>query len=269
MDYKKLLEKLEKNPERTIDHALRIGASAFVMFFVIVFAFNLFRPTVRAAASESDIESNISQVEEFQKVEVKTVEAAVKKIETARKSNSAAGLKVIFRRKFADSAILGDSLTEGLVVYGWLPESIVYSDIGGSIIYADSKFKKAASTLPEEAFFAYGMNDMGNYNGDADAFVEKYKKLLSSFLKKSPDTDINVCSITTPTKAAMKGNKSIRNYAKFNKALKKMCKEEGYNYIDVSDILPKHKKLYAGDGIHASAEYYPYWMKRVCDKAGL
>ena len=265
----KLQEAYRKDPRKFVKCAIRIVATGLVVLMALVFVFNLFRPNVRASVGDAEIDKNIEQVSSFQTAEVKTIEAAVKRIEKDASSGNKDGIRIVFRRRFADSVILGDSLTEGLIVYGWLPKSIVYSDIGGSIVYADDQFKKAAGTLPEEAFFAYGMNDMGNYAGDADAFIAKYKKLLKSFLKVSPETDINVCSITTPTKDAMKGNKTIRNYAKFNKALKAMCKSEGYNYIDVSDILPEHKNLYEGDGIHAKPEYYPYWMKRVCDSAGL
>lgn len=248
---------------------IRIIAACLILIFVVMFLFQLFRPSVKAAVSDSDIDENIRTVEALQVAEIKTIEKAVKQIEDSYKHDSASGIRIKYRRKFDGSVIMGDSLTEGLVVYGWLPKSIVFSDIGGSISMGESKFDKAAQTLPKQAFFAYGMNDMGNYAGDADAFIKQYKKLLNQFSETSPDTKLNVCSITAPTKAAMKGNKSIRNYKKFNKALKKMCKDEGYNFIDVTDILVENPDLYEGDGIHASPAYYPYWMKRVVSKSGL
>lgn len=242
---------------------LRSGVAVLGMVFVLVFAFNAVRPNIGAAISKDELDENRKTVENIQTAEVKTVEQAVKQIEKSFKYNGSAGIKVKYRRLFKNSVILGDSLTEGLVVYGWLPKTIVFSEVGGSIVYNEDLFKKAAKTRPEEAYIAYGMNDMGNFGGDEKAFVKKYIECIDTFLKASPDTSINICSITTPTEKAQEGNKSIRNYKKFNKALKKMCKDKGYNYIDVSDILPEHEELYAGDGIHAAPDYYPLWMKRV------
>lgn len=248
---------------------IRIVVAVLVLIFVATFLFQLFRPSVKASVLDKDIDENIKTVEALQTVEIKTIEKAVKQIEDSYKHDKSSGIRIKYRRKFEGSVILGDSLTEGLVVYKWLPKSVVFSDIGGSISAGESQFKKAAKNLPKQAFFAYGMNDMGNYAGDADAFIKQYKKLLNKFSETSPDTKINICSITAPSKDAMKSNKSIRNYKKFNNALKQMCKDEGYNFINVTDILVEHPELYEGDGIHATPDYYPYWMKRVVSKSGL
>lgn len=263
---KEVLETLKENDKKT---NIRLMIFVLAIIFVLIFLFNLLRPMLSASVKDGEVSDNIKTVEAIQTAEVKSVETAVKQMEASYEHDSSSGIRVKYRRKFADSIILGDSLTEGLVVYGWLPESVVYADIGGSISQGEAKFKKAAKTLPEHAFFAYGMNDMGNYAGDETAFVKQYSKLLKQFGKISPDTEINVCSITAPTAAAQKGNKSIRAYKRFNKAIKKMCKDEGYNFINVTDILETHKNLYEGDGIHAKPEYYPYWMKRVVSESGL
>ena len=110
---------------------------------------------------------------------------------------------------------------------------------------------------------------MINYRGDAEAFVKKYNSLLQATHKKSPSTEIYVCSITTPTKKAIKNKKSLGNYKKFNKAIQKMCEENGYTYVDTSQILPTHKSLYADDGIHAASAYYPLWMDKMIEVANL
>ena len=34
-------------------------------------------------------------------------------------------------------------------------------------------------------------------------------------------------------------------------------------------IAQKHPELYAGDGIHAQATYYPYWLDRMIEEAEL
>ena len=47
----------------------------------------------------------------------------------------------------------------------------------------DDLFSSAANTYPKFAFMSFGMNDMGNYSGNADLFIEKYTKLIKEFKK--------------------------------------------------------------------------------------
>lgn len=253
---------IKRNPIRT-------AVAVLLVFFVLSVLFNIVRPNVAAKADKTSMMTNVETVSEMQTADPADVEKAVRDLDARDARRNAAGMRIIYRRLFQTSVILGDSLTEGLTVYGWLPNSVVFSKVGGSIVYGDDLFKKAAKTKPEYAFFAYGMNDMGNYSGNDKNFVKKYNSLLKKFKKISPDTMILVNSISTPTKEARKSNKSIRNYKKFNKALKKMCKDNHYIFIDIADILPNNKDLYAGDGIHAAPDYYPIWMDRMVKGAGL
>ena len=78
-----------------------------------------------------------------------------------------------------------------------------------------------------------------------------------------------MCSISTPSQDAIKSNSSIGNYKKFNKALERMCNKEGYIFVNDTAILQDHPELYAGDGIHASPEYYPLWMDEMAKAAQL
>ena len=179
-----------------------------------------------------------------------------------------AAMKQEYKDRFGDNYIIGDSLTEGLIVYGWLTEEQVASKVGASIKAAEL-FTQAASKSPEKAFFAFGMNDMGNFSNDEDAFIAAYKERLESFHDGSPDSEIYVCSITTPTESAQAGNLNIREYAEFNEAIRAMCKEQNYTYIDITGILPNHPELYAGDGIHAASRYYPLWLERLFHAADI
>ena len=249
--------------------AIRTIVVVLIAAFLVLVLFNLFRPNTKAKVDVEEMTANVQMLDEIQTADVDKIEERVRILDTRDARRNTEGMKILYRKMFSSSVILGDSLTEGLSVYGWLPKSVVFSKVGGSIIYGDALFDKAAKLHPKYAFFAYGMNDMGNYGGNAKNFIDKYSKLLKKFKKKSPKTVIAVNSISTPTKAARKGNKSIRNYKKFNKAIKKMCKKEHYIYIDITDILPAHPQWYAGDGIHAAPAYYPLWMDRMIESVGL
>ena len=243
-------------------------ASIILLLFLVVFLFNLLKFNRKVPVGNDEIEKNKKSVEALQKSSVTSVEEAVSALGGEVSANGQSN-KARYMSKFKGSIVVGDSVTEGLSVYGWLSDDQVFSKIGSSVMTGDDLFSSAAGTYPSTAFFAFGMNDMGNYRGDEKAFIKKYEARLKAFHKASPKTKICVCGISAPTDSAMAKNKSISNYKKFNSAIKKMCAKNKYVYIPTADILQKHPELYAGDGIHAQATYYPYWLDRMIEEAEL
>ena len=243
-------------------------AILILLLFLVVFLFNLLKFNRKVSIRSNEIEKNRKSVEAIQSTSVADVEEAVSAL-GGDASSGGQSSKARYMRKFKGSVVIGDSVTEGLSVYGWLSSDQVFSKIGTSVMTGDDLFASAAVTYPSTAFFAFGMNDMGNYRGDEKAFIKKYAARLKAFHKASPKTNICVCGISAPTETAMEKNKSISHYRKFNKAIKKMCVQEGYIYIPTADILHEHPELYAGDGIHAQTTYYPYWLNRMIEEAGL
>lgn len=239
--------------------------------FIVVFCFNLLSLDFDAAYSDKEIAEGRKAVEGYDWSDVKTVESIIKSVEAkeVRTVNTKAKSNVYYLKKFRDSVILGDSITEGLTVYGFLPDDIVLCSIGASLEGSDPLFKKAAKLVPDTAFFTFGMNDMIKYRGKTGPFIKQYSKLLDTFQKRSPDTAIYINSISRPSKDAQKNQPSLKNWQKYNKALEELCDEKGYTYIDNTSILEKHKKLYQPDGIHVIPTYYPIWMNNMIRIADL
>ena len=233
------------------------------------------RAQKKADEIEDDINAEIKAGEEAdaKKKSAESKKAALTKFDEKVMSDLSdseiAELKQECKDRFDSNYIIGDSLTEGLTVYGWLSEEQVGSKVGASVKAGEDLFRQAASKKPEHAFFAFGMNDMGNYSNDEDAFIEAYKGRLETFASGAPDAKIYVCSISIPTESARSKNQYIREYDEFNKAMKAMCKEEGYTFIDSTEILENYPELYAGDGIHVSSKYYPMWLERLFQAADI
>ena len=265
-------DKTEHTDNRIIPELnARMIIAVIMLIFLVVFLFNLMRVDRKTASSDRKVEANITAVDKFQSASVTTIEKAIDKLDAAADSSAqnTASIKARYIKKFKNCVVVGDSLTEGLPLYGYLSSNQVFSKVGASVVSGDDLFESAAATYPKCAFFAFGMNDMGNYSGNAKNFIARYEELLKAFKKKSPDTKLYVCSISTPSAAAIKSNKSIGNYRKFNKAIKKMCKDLDITYIDISYILKDDPDLYAGDGIHANTDYYPIWLDEMSAEAGL
>lgn len=174
-----------------------------------------------------------------------------------------------YDKVFDGNVILGDSITEGISAYGFLREDQVYCEIGGSVMKSADIVKKAAAVKPENAFFAYGTNDMGMYSGNTEAFIEKYSSLIRDFMKLSPDTKIYVNSISPPSESKIASGGYFYKWTEFNDAIKEMCGSLGIDYIDNVYILTENPNLREGDGVHVSKSYYPYWLDNMIEHAGL
>ena len=242
-----------------------IGICLFVVFSV-VFLYNAFRGNRAVSASTAeDIRENITYIETTQTASPEEIEESVNRLEELSHPAADTGEtpQAKYMRLMSDSVVVGDSLTEGLTVYGWLSDGQVFSEIGASLIGSGDMFKKAAALHPKNAFFAFGMNDMGNYGKDPSGFIKRYNELLDEFVKDSPKTRIFICSISVPTEGAIRGNRSIGYYKEYNEALKKMAADRNVTWVDSTSIFIEHPELYAGDGIHAQPSYYPYWLDNM------
>ena len=249
----------------------RIVAAAVSVALAIVFCFNMFSFNFDAAYSDRTVSENRKAVMEYDFSTVKKVEKKIKILEAndGGSFNVKTQSNAYYLRKFRNSVILGDSITEGLNVYGFLPDDIVLCSIGASLAGSDALFRKAAKLLPENAFFTFGMNDLITYRGKVKPFIKEYSKLIDKFSKKSPDTVIYINSISVPSSDAQKNQPSLKHYKEYNAALEKLCDEKGYTFIDNTYILKRSPSLYAPDGIHVSPSYYPLWMNDMITEAEL
>lgn len=247
-----------------------------LFILLILFVFNLAHFNLKADVRNSAVKENLKLISSY---DFSSVSAVEKKLEaegsstapvTVTRSGKENGLsKAKYRQIFDGCAVIGDSITEGLTTYGFLSDSQVFYKVGGSVMHGDAQFRSAANTYPKVAFFTFGMNDMGNYRGSAENFVARYETLLKEFHKTSPSTKLMINSISTPSAAARKKNKSLRNYRKFNSALRRMCRKMNLTYIDNNYILEENPKFYGSDGIHVSSGYYVMWLNNMILKAGL
>lgn len=158
-----------------------------LLIFISIFIINLLRHNSSADYSNRQIRQNLSAISTFDYSKVSTIEDKIRKLEITEAKGTFDVTKKLtpeqYKKIFSTSVIMGDSVTEGIVAYGYLGEDHVFCKIGASIINGDEIFSSASKTYPGFAFCAFGMNDMGNYNGDSSAFIQKYKTLIKEFKK--------------------------------------------------------------------------------------
>lgn len=173
------------------------------------------------------------------------------------------------RQSFQGSMILGDSITEGLVSYQFLDSSVVAYARGKSVAKNDDLIQTAISNKPQRVFMAFGMNDLGFYNGVADNFIAEYREDVEELKEGIPDVEIYINSILPMTDAAIAKNQYLAQYQEFNQRLQEMCQDMGLTYIDNTFIVEQHPEFHEADGLHMSKSYYPLWMTNMAIKAGI
>ena len=244
-----------------------------LLVFAVTFLLNLFSCNRDADVLEKTMNESMAALTAFNYSKVTTVESELERLELTEGRTTFDATKPLtgaeYQKIFKGNIIIGDSITEGLTAYEYLTEETVYSKIGASLINGDDLFKSAAEANPLRVVFAFGINDMLNYNGKCEPFIERYRQVIKEFKKNSPKTKIYINSITVPGPDAIKEHPVLANYNEFNRQLKELCKDMKIGFIDNTKIFENNPDLYAGDGIHLVSSYYPMWMNNIIRKAGM
>lgn len=178
---------------------------------------------------------------------------------------------------FEDALFIGDSRTEGFMLYSNLNNIHAYCSKGLSIsrIYTDTivnmedgRTLTVMEALQEQEFkkiyIMFGVNELGwPYD---DVFRDQYSKLLRDVRQLQPDAVIYVENII-PISASRSATDPIYNndnVNRFNDMIKAVCEEQDVVYLDVASALADENGALpenaSSDGIHCNIEYCNIWM---------
>lgn len=176
---------------------------------------------------------------------------------------------VAIRQAFQGTAIIGDSITESIVEYGFLDTDVVISQRGLSVANAGEQISTAIGLHPTVIFMAFGANDLELYGSDSDSFIAAYRSQVQKLQEALPDSPIYINGILPPTDSAIAQIPDLANYSQYNQALQAFCKEMGCTFIDNSFIVNGNENMYEPDGEHVIADFYPQWLTCMAETAGL
>ncbi len=176
---------------------------------------------------------------------------------------------VAIRQTFANTAIVGDSITESTWEYGYLDQDVVISQRGLSVINADEQIATTIAMHPKAVFMAFGANDLESYESNVQGFIDGYKMQVQKLLDALPGVPIYINCILPLTESAIAATPALQYYPQYNEALSAMCDEFGLTYIDDSFIVENDSSIYEPDGEHVISEYYPKWLSYMAAVAGL
>ncbi len=174
-------------------------------------------------------------------------------------------------------AFIGDSRTQGFIMYNGLKKVQDYSYIGLMVDTAISKeFIKTNDgnkiTILEDmknkdiqkVYIMLGLNELGwSY---PQVFKLKYGELIDEIRKIKPNCTIYLQSIIPVTESKDKSDKIFnnKNVDEFNKLIQELSSEKNVKYLDVKSALVDEKGFLpeeaSTDGIHIDIDYCKKWL---------
>ena len=175
-------------------------------------------------------------------------------------------------------AFIGDSRTQGFIMYNGLKDVEDYSYIGLMVDTAvTKKFVKTsngekitllqdmANKNIETVYIMLGVNELGwSY---PQVFKTKYGELIDEIRKIKPNCKIYVQSIIPMTKSKSETDRIFNNtnVNTFNNLIQELAKEKNVTYLDVKSALVDANGYLpeeaSSDGVHVDKEYCKKWFE--------
>lgn len=177
---------------------------------------------------------------------------------------------------FEDAVFIGDSRTEGMLLFTGLSDTISYADKGLTVdtVFSLPVVKKEGKKIPimdamretdfKKVYIMFGINETGW--AYSKLFIEKYSKIIDEVKDINPNAIIYIQEILPVTQTVSKTHSYIKNdkISEYNKLLRKLAKDEDVYFIDVgkavsddNGCLPEDA---ATDGVHLKKSYCIKWL---------
>ncbi|GKX31274.1 hypothetical protein SH1V18_37540 [Vallitalea longa] len=178
---------------------------------------------------------------------------------------------------FDDAVFIGNSRTEGVMLYSHPSKSTSYTHKGlmvntiftkpyindnGTKITVIDAIKKAEF---KKIYIMLGINETGWVS--TDTFIEKYEEIVDAVKESHPDAIIYIQSILPVTAKLSSTHSYVKNskIAEYNTRIAKMAEEKQVYYVNVAEsVMDKNGCLYddaAVDGIHLKKPYCEKWVE--------
>lgn len=178
---------------------------------------------------------------------------------------------------FTNTAILGNSLIDGLRIYAKLKTADFYCGTSMSVNSAmnakkvllnngtyGTQLDAMAQKQYDKVYIELGINEIG---GSVDSFIKLYGSMLDKIKNAQPNADIYIMAITPTSRAKAGTSFRKERVILYNDALYKLAGERECYYLDVytpfadsEGYLPKSDTW---DGVHFTAAKYKDWEEII------
>ena len=201
-------------------------------------------------------------------------EATTEETSETEKAETIAASKEYNPEFFDRGLIIGDSISVGLVNYGYLKPENVFAKIGitpASVMTADidgtTVYTKAAGLNPDYICIMLGTNGLSYLS--EDYMAEKMGEFIDGLRQTCPNTKIFLVSIP-PVTAAHESEKpeKIENITKYNEHISKLAEEKSAPFVNIFELLQDSDGYLAADyaendGLHLKGAAYPVLLSAI------
>ena len=177
---------------------------------------------------------------------------------------------------FADAVFIGDSRTEGFLMYSGLKgtQSLYYTGLNVHSIFNNETIAVDGKKVPvmtalegmnfKKVYIMLGVNELGWPS--AHTFAVEYAKVIDKILEINPDAQVYVQAIIPVTQAKSDASTVYTNdnVKKFNEEILAMTEEKRVYYVDTANGLAPDGVLPADaavDGVHLKKDYCVKWLE--------
>ncbi len=250
-----------------------------VIIFIVVFALlavypavNFFSFTGKKYSAQADTAEGISYLENLSSGDISQAELLVKEAEEKRNyvpDNSKRVAEIIaqleagettYKKVLSKVYFAGDSLAHGLESYEVLSKKRLFTQVSATLYQLEEKTEKIIKKKPSVLILHYGINMIESDDEALDIYIRMYRKNIKKLKKALPETRFIVSSIF-PVDRKIAKDKKFKKIGKYNKELKKMCKDLEIDYLDNGPLFKEIEYMYGRDGIHLPENFYRnHWL---------
>lgn len=206
--------------------------------------------------------------------ETTTAETTTEETSESEKAETVAASTEYSPEFFDRGLIIGDSISVGLVNYGYLKPENVFAQIGltpASVMTADidgtTVYTKAAGLDPDYICIMLGTNGLSYLS--EDFMAEKMSEFIDGLRQTCPNAKIFLVSIP-PVTAEHESEKpeKIENITKYNEHISMLAEEKSAPFVNIFELLRDSDGYLAADyaeydGLHLKAAAYPVVLSAI------
>ncbi len=197
-------------------------------------------------------------------------------INPAEVSSSPMGYNAVDASYFSDAAFIGNSRTEGLLIYTGVPGyNLAYTGLNVSTAYTTPAVNVNGAKLPvmtaitqipfSKAYIMFGVNEVGWMS--PDTFISYYRSIVADVKAANPNAKIYIQSVMPVTAGfeAARGNITNAKIYMFNSYLRALADEQGVIFLNVAEAVADENGYLptsaSPDGYHLNSEYCNIWYE--------
>ncbi|MDO4459561.1 MAG: GDSL-type esterase/lipase family protein [Clostridia bacterium] len=240
--------------------ALAVPVGVIALIILISIISNVSGSSNNIVKSSRDINEGVAYIKGLEAVDTSEIEATIQHRKKMQRLEALQNGTMSVWAQFDDSVIMGDSRAVGFYYYEFTPEERTLAEAGATILAIDDHLDDLKRLNPSNVFVCYGLNDIsiGIWDNKED-YCQSMKEQVEKIKSVCPNATVYISSIIPATDPAFETSTAWLQIPEYNDALKAMCEDLDWPFIDNSDVVEEYKDHYQPDGIHLETVFYEPW----------